>query len=226
MSDVIYGGGEVEAIGSGFEGGLNKDVYLTIVFEPNVTHGSYTGPVINVTRTKNGATASDAIYPVNPDRVNTREVPVKGADGKYLKDDDGKTVRKMQTTEEAIKDAVKQLNTKLKILVTGYGVDGDAVNAVLAKKYSSFEEYAKAVLTLLPADHSTKKGSLILIYKNSGFLTLPYNAQITGRFWCADGVDKKIEVTKDPYYFGKYFTAPVQTPSTPAEAPVDPDVEW
>lgn len=211
---VIYGSSEEQQSAlTLFNAGMNEGVTLNMRYVPSITLGTYTGEVIALDLTREGATMTSYYFPVDPTKVKPREVK----DGNF---------KRMQTPDEAIQSSLAQLNSNLKVIVTGYGVPDEAWDLNIKKKgFNSFREFAEAVIALLPEGYQDKPGKFILIYNKKGFPTVPYSVKNTGRFWLADGVPGTIEVTTAEYAVKAYFTPPVQVPTGPAATP-EMDSEW
>lgn len=214
-----YGQSYEQPTGIAFAPGINKGVYLTGFEVVDISTAKYEGKALDVTFSKDGDSISVRKFPVN-EANKPREITEKGGN------------KRMQTMDEAIREAYTKFNSWCKHIVDGYvshlpesygsGVyeKGGLFDRETAKA-TSFETFIAIVKKFLPAGFEKIPGELIVGYDNKGYLQVPGEMWLTGYFWSPEGSGKRLEI--NPKYIR--LVRPVQAQAAPTETP-ESDTNW
>lgn len=195
----MYGNTYNDTVTKKFKAGINEEVTLNSVTLEKVETANYNGFALDFIYGKDGDEHKDRMFPIDESRVTPREVYVDGS-------------KKMQTQEEAVAQAYGNFNSKVKHVICNFVEEEKFEETV--KESTSFEDFAKRVISLLPQGYSTTKGQLIMSYDNKGYLQVPSAMWVTGAFFSVNDKHnlvpgKRVRLT------------PPATDNTSADAPQD-----
>lgn len=155
-----------------FKAGVNENVVLKSVTLERVTTQSYDGFALDFIYEKEGDEHRDRMFPIDESKVQPRSVYKNG-------------IRETQTIEQAINQAYSNFNSKVKHVICNFVEEEKFEQTV--KKSTSFEDFARKVISLLPQNYSNIRGELLLSYDNNGFLQVPSAMWVTGAFFSING---------------------------------------
>lgn len=213
MAEYGYGQNYDTPAGIAFKAGINEEVTMTGFEVVEINTPKYQGKALDISFTKDGDTISTRKFPVNPANISPREITEKGGN------------RRMQTQDEAVREAFGKFNSWIEHIVTNYDhlLPEDKRGKFKDEfgKATGFESAVSIARNFLPAGFEKVKGSLIVGYDKKGYLQVPQEMWITGHFWSVEGSEKELAVNT------KYIslTRPVQVQAAPADAPTD-DTNW